>query len=65
MIANMSVNHILVLQLLLLASFTTRKYIHHHVLRTIDGFVLSVDSAALLEDRSFASPSTNRATIHR
>jgi len=34
-------------------------------MRAIDGFALSDDRAALLDDRSFASSSIRRATIDR
>jgi len=36
----------------------------HEILKYYE-FAVSVDGAALLDDRSFASPSTDRATIDR
>jgi len=35
------------------------------MLAAVDGFVLSVNRAAVLDDRSLAPPSTDRATIDR
>jgi len=36
-----------------------------YLLCAVDGFALLNDHAALLDDRSFALPSTDRATIDR